>query len=79
MSPPLSWAEARGLVFVRLRDYQIKGRAPAPGQVLHRIRDGKCPPPWSAVEWKTAGGKWCRNFGGRWIEKGNGQKVWEWN
>lgn len=48
------------------------------GQVLARIRTPAAGPPFMAEAWKPAGGTWSEDFGGRWVERGEGNLEWEW-
>lgn len=78
-APPLRLA--RGLVFFRMRAYPVKGSAAGaqrPGQVIARMRAEALPPPVGAEAWKPAGGQWSYEFGGRWLERGDGRLTWEW-
>jgi hypothetical protein len=68
----------RGLVHFRMRSIRFKDGRQAPGQVLHRIREGDEPPPYGAEAWKAADGKWGYDFGGQWFEKGDGKLEWRW-
>jgi hypothetical protein len=70
------YREAMGLVFVALR----KPAEDKPATVLNRMRYSKNdPPPYGAAWWRITGGKWSKDFGGRWLEKGDGTLIWEWN
>lgn len=62
-----TWRQVRGLVMLRM----------ASGQLLTRIIRVESPPPWGAVAWRTATG-WSKDFGGRWLERGDGRLFWEW-